>query len=369
MAVYIGLLCFVLGTCLLSMYKELKPKYFLFLSFLAMTLVLGLRGVTVGEDTSNYIQIIERAAQMSWGSILADFPKTEWQFISYGGFSGYSAQIETVFLACCKLLMKIFHNAQAVIFVIAAITSILIARFIRDNVEKNSDIYLVTIVYMCESMFMNSFNLSRQMLAMGIAVQALACVRNRKFKRAIVILAAAIMIHMSAIVAVIPVLLLAWPDKKFACRASLIAAAAAVPAIPLLRKIVAVLLPAYLEYFEVNYWKPSLNGTIILWLIIVALLILMWMNRCNGEEELWLSSLMMLYLSIEIIGLRYVMIGRVASYFRLFIGLFLCQGEKTLSWQYKVLFRMGIVLLVCAAFLRYAASPARLYVPFWQNVL
>ena len=51
MKVYIGLLLFIAIVAFINKKTNLSPKYFLWISFMAMTLVLGLRGSTVGEDT------------------------------------------------------------------------------------------------------------------------------------------------------------------------------------------------------------------------------------------------------------------------------------------------------------------------------
>ena len=53
MTVYIGLLLFIAIVAFINKKTRFSSKYFLWLSFMAMALVLGLRGSTVGEDTEN----------------------------------------------------------------------------------------------------------------------------------------------------------------------------------------------------------------------------------------------------------------------------------------------------------------------------
>ena len=57
MTVYIGLLLFIAIVAFINKKTSFSPKYFLWLSFIAMALVLGLRGSTVGEDTKMYLSV------------------------------------------------------------------------------------------------------------------------------------------------------------------------------------------------------------------------------------------------------------------------------------------------------------------------
>lgn len=153
MTVYIGLLLFIAIVAFINKKTNLSSKYFLWISFMAMTLVLGLRGSTVGEDTKMYLSVANAASRMSWKDIFPSFPTTEWNFISYGIYGGYSEQTETIYMAYNKLIMSVFHNPQWVLIITAAITCYFMMRFICNNVEQYSDLYLATYVYMCDSIY------------------------------------------------------------------------------------------------------------------------------------------------------------------------------------------------------------------------
>ena len=129
----------VVASCFASR-SNYKVQYFLFFSFGLMTLVLGLRGANVGEDTKMYLNIAERVTNITWRDVFSSFPTSQWGYISYGMLSGFSEQTETLFLAYCKIIMCIFHNAQVVLFITAVITNVLIAKFILDNLESKTDV-------------------------------------------------------------------------------------------------------------------------------------------------------------------------------------------------------------------------------------
>lgn len=149
-----------------------------------MTLVLGLRGANVGEDTKMYLNIAERVTNITWREVFSSFPTSQWRYISYGILSGFSEQTETLFLAYCKTIMCIFHNAQVVLFITAVITNVLIAKFILDNLESKTDVIFAVYIYMCDALYMNSFNTMRQIFAISIASQSISLLKQKKYIKA-----------------------------------------------------------------------------------------------------------------------------------------------------------------------------------------
>ena len=200
MSVYIFLWGAIVVFGFIASRSNYKAKYFVLFSFFLMTIVLGLRGATVGEDTKMYLNIAERVTNISWKEVFSSFPTSQWRYISYGGLSGFSERTETVYLAYCKLIMLIFHNAQAVLLITAAITNALFAKFILDNITVKQDAILAVYIYMCDAMFMNSFNTMRQILAISIAVQSIELIKKEKYKKAIACVLLAACFHQSAIV-------------------------------------------------------------------------------------------------------------------------------------------------------------------------
>lgn len=214
MSVYIFLWGAVVGFGFIASRSNYKAKYFVLFSFFLMTIVLGLRGATVGEDTKMYLNIAERVTNISWKEVFSSFPTSQWRYISYGGLSGFSERTETVYLAYCKLIMLIFHNAQAVLLITAAITNALFAKFILDNITVKQDAILAVYIYMCDAMFMNSFNTMRQILAISIAVQSIELIKKEKYKKAIACVLLAACFHQSAIVFVADLFYLLKKKKK-----------------------------------------------------------------------------------------------------------------------------------------------------------
>ncbi len=366
MFIYYFLLLFLFVLWAFSKSYKLHPKYFVWIMFFLMTCLLGFRGASVGEDTEMYIRLAKRSADIPWKDVFSSFPKSEWQFICYGT-GGYSDKVETVYLGYCKLIVEIFRTPQAVLFITAALTNGLIAKFILDNAERHADMYMITFAYMCESLFMFSFNGMRQMLAFSIALQAVTFVSRRQYKKTCFGILAGMCFHLTAIVMVVPVFLKYVKNGKKWCYISIATAIALVPLIPAIQFVLGLFSARYLAYMENNFWQVSLGGTLLLWLFILITTLLFFIRGKATEDNYFLLSIMALYLGCELVAIRFTMFSRVSNYFRFFIGFFLCSGASTLLPKNRWLYRGLVIFMLSASFLSYAASPARYYIPFWRD--
>lgn len=361
MKVYIGLLLFIAIIAFINKKTNLSPKYFLWISFMAMTLVLGLRGSTVGEDTKMYLSVANAASRMSWKDIFSSFPTTEWNFISYGIYGGYSEQTETIYMAYNKLIMSVFHNPQWVLIITAAITCYFMMRFICNNVEQYSDLYLATYVYMCDSIYMSSFNIMRQVLALSIAVQAIEEVKQEKYKKAIVWVAIAACFHLSALLFVVVLLIYKLKEKRKHYKWIVLGVCILPVALPLLTTIVSKILPKYVSYLQTSFWSAEAKGTLVLWGIIIIAILIMIRRKDNDERTWWLIYMATIYIGVELIGMRYTVISRVAMYFRIGLPLFFPTMKKYFNTNSRLMYVGGILFVMTWSFLSYASSPARLY--------
>ena len=71
MSVYIFLWGAVVVFGFIASRSNYKAKYFVLFSFFLMSIVLGLRGATVGEDTKMYLNIAERVTNHGKKGFLA----------------------------------------------------------------------------------------------------------------------------------------------------------------------------------------------------------------------------------------------------------------------------------------------------------
>ena len=364
MIVYIVLwLCTVLTAGFSYKYK-LKPSYFMWITFIGMTILLGLRGISVGEDTQMYIAIAESAAKLSWKDILASFPTTEWRFISYGNFGGYSEKIETLFMIYNKIIMLLFRNPQMVLVITAIITNILMMNFIVDNVKNTQDIYMATYIYMCDSFFMNSFNAMRQIFAISIGVQSIKKLKEKKYKQAIIIVLIATCIHQSAILVLVLDYLFMMRNKRSRYKYFLAGILIFPVVLPMIVKIIGRISYKYASYLQLSFWKSQIQGTIFLWIFIVIGIFIIVISKKSDDYDWWLVYLATLYIGIELIGIRLTMLTRLAMYFRVGLILLFPMATKYFKKNSAYLYKMAIYMLMTISYFSYAHSPARLYTFF-----
>lgn len=361
MTAYIVLWGYVVFAMLFVQLRKLHPKYFLIMAFFGMTILLGLRGATVGEDTAMYLRIAESAYRKSWSQILSSFPSVEWNVISYGSFGSYSEKIETFYMIYNKLIMALFHNSQWVLIITAIITNILMGKFILDNVPNKNDIYLATYIYICDSFFMNSFNTMRQIFALSIAVQSIKTVKVRNFKKGIIWILVASLLHQSAILFIMGLLIYLIKDKRRYYKYLLGGVCAFPLFLPLFIRMASIVSIRYAKYLQISYWNAQVRGTMVLWSVIIAVIFVAVNSKQCTNFDWWLVYFATLYIGIEFIGLRLTVISRVALYFRIGLLLFFPSAKKFFGLKSRGVYEIAVIVLMTLSYFSYANSPARVY--------
>lgn len=337
-------------------------RIFLILSFSTMALVLGLRGETVGEDTRHYLDVFLYAADVKWSDMLHS------QGMRTGYFTnsfGYTDTIENGFLALAKLVHLFTDNGHVFLFIISAITCALFAKFIYDNSRK---VVFPTIIFLCESMFMLAFNGARQIMAVSIAIQAYTLLKNQKWKKAIVVILLASVIHNVALIsfALFPIMMIK-PRKEFKAFKYAIIAAIASPFVVMMgQTLISKFFPRYATYFYINYWENSLGGIVILLLAEFLFILLMYRKKFRIDRSFDLSCLVIIYIACELMGLRVSMFARVGWFFRPFLILFLPKAEQYLRFRNRRFVHIAICALLLLLYSSYARTPARAYCFFWR---
>ena len=162
--------------------SKMKNKIFLICSFSLMLLVMGLRDISVGTDTSLYCTIFQKYA-------------------SLGSINGVLKNDTTFIYALYNLLMsKISIDNNMIIFCNSAIILILTAIFIYNNC---SYVVFPTILFMEFYHYFSAFNISRQYIAVLIMANAFYFLKNKKKWQYILINIIAIFVHNTASICLI----------------------------------------------------------------------------------------------------------------------------------------------------------------------
>lgn len=365
------MLIYVLILLLIAMYSlypyikhnsRQSKRIFLFLSFATMSIVLGLRGEKVGEDTSHYLLVFECADYVKWSDMLhSKGMRTAYFTDQYG----YTDTIENGFLIIAKIIHWFTSNGQIFLLIMAVVTCFLFAKFIFDNCEK---VVFPTFVFLCESMFMMDFNGIRQILAVAIAIQSFALLKKKKYGKVFFVILIAALIHNVALVCLVifPIVLVKPKNEPKSFKYAIIATIVSPFVIVLGQEFIVKIFPRYRAYFSMNFWDNSLGGTAILWGIEFALILVMYSKKFRGEDSFKLSCLILMYLACEVMGLRITMFSRVGWFFRPYLMLFFPRCQDYFTKRAWKLIEIVLGILLFLLYISYARTPARNYSFFWE---
>lgn len=359
---------FLMG--LLLYCNKIPRSYFLFGCFSVFALVLGFRGTYVGEDTAHYIDVFNKTANISWQTILTSGTDVVYDVDHYPNYD-VNRYIETGYIILNKLVRIFTSNAQLMLFLVAAITCAFMAKFIYDN---SVDVFFSTAIYLCEALYMHTFNAARQMLAIAIATQAYTALYSKEkpeYLKATLWLALAFMIHKSSAVFVI-LLMLRWiKERQRAFKYILVACALSPFAVTLFGRIVTALVPRYAEYFTTNFWESHIGKTAILWVIeVIIVFYICYKQKSETEPGIFaIAVCSFMYVVTEIIGLDVAVFTRISLFFRVFLILLFPYYWSCLDKRAGVIFKMGMYVVLIGAFYSYGSTDARVYSFFWQGVV
>ena len=93
----------------------------------------------------------------------------------------------------------------------------------------------------------------------------------------------------------------------------------------------------------------------------------MYFNKIKSLDDYMMVAYTILYLSVEIIGLKYTAISRVALYFRVFILLLLARFKTKFKKEQQVFYILIICILLGILYFKTAGTDFRLYKSFISN--
>lgn len=158
-----------------------KNLYVYILLYVFLLFIGGLRGIDVGTDTKTYYDL--------------------YKYVEHGGeaFDYVLKLVEPGWVLINFLCIHLFHSFQAVVFisVFLALTPI----FIRAWKSCDNPFYVI-LFYVLLYFYYNSFNITRQMIAIGIIFYAFDYLEKGLWKKYVFSVIIAMLFHYSAIICV-----------------------------------------------------------------------------------------------------------------------------------------------------------------------
>ena len=355
--IILGAVIFFGAVMKITQHTKTGKLYFLTVTAICMTLIVGLRGNNVGEDTAHYLYIFNEAQKISWMKILRDPIRIVWRIDR----DGYKETIETSIIIACKVIGFFTQNGRVFLIIVAGLTFGLIAKFISDNADEYFwPVYIV----LTDLFFMYAFNGIRQILAVTIAAQAFALLRKKKMAQAIFVLLLASYVHSSAIIcfALIPIMMIK-PKKEYRYFKYLFVIALGLPALIILSGgLMARIMPRYAGYLTYNFWTNSIGGSYLLYSVEACFIIMMYKEHFKkSDKSFQLSVLTLLFISLMLGGLQISMLERLSQYFRIYVVLFIPETFKYVSSKNLVFVKMGFFMLLFLLYFSYMRTDVRQY--------
>ena len=330
--------------------KRTRSLLFLTVSFAGMFFLCGFRASTVGTDMENYLQKYWEIHYHTWGDILTNF---------------YTERIEIGFALLNKFLDLFTQNQHAIIIASALLFCLGAGRF----VYRYTDDHLTAVILLiCGGTYLYTFNITRQMIAVALLLNAWGLLTEKKYKASVALFVISMLFHVTSFVFIIAYLFYFLRENKRAV--TVIAGLGALLVLlhrPLL-KLAAGVLDAF-SYMDNSKQKLRAGGIWAVWAIIllIALIYLCYyffgktkpisrlqsklpqpIGELSSVTTLCIPLFSALYVVFAIMGTGFNYLDRFGVYFLPFtIPLFIDFGKR-LRDQSVVLSRIYLVgLHVC----------------------
>jgi hypothetical protein len=331
--------------------KLVRRKLFLFISFFLLFIVQALRAGTVGTDTQFYLNMYDFSKFLSFPYIIHSFPRMT--------IYGHLGLVENGYVLINKLLSYFFDFNQTILIFSSLIICLSFARFIDLHCK---DVFIATLIFACSGLYMNSFNLVRQFLAMSICINAYNFFKNEKYVKGSLIVLLACFIHESSAVFGFIMIMYIFM-KRFPLKVDYF-----LMVLPLfssfITQLVSIVLPQYAYYTKSYLFEVTIHGIVFLWLFEFIIIILATDKKNKHTLFLifcWISYVILQFFSLNITGMY-----RVSFWFLIFSMELMSNVPHELNNHKSILFKITYSIILSLAFLSFSTSPSLLYSFFWQ---
>lgn len=355
MVPYILLALYTLFCWLLYSRKALGRISFLVIAIIPACLLLCLRGSSVGEDTSMYLQMAEVAQNYTLDQLNPLSPSILWNPDSWG----QGSSVDPGFLLILKVCMTLFDEPQIALALCAVATCACFVIFFQNNSKDVAQAYWG---FLCSGLYMFAFNGVRQILAIGIAINFYQFAKQGKWFRAVLLILIGSCIHRSALV-LIGILCMYYLLKYNRAYSIVLAVVVCLPALVMAAyPLVQLVSQQFATYYTVNFWEVDIGGSALIWILLVACAIYLFYRGSKDEDCRFYSLCDAAYVSLSITALRISIIERVALYVLPFICLSFDKVMDLCPQKNRWCVSLIINGLLFALFIAFATNPARDYV-------
>ena len=315
----------------------------LFLSLIAIFLIMALKSTSVGRDTAGYARMYETYAYASWNNY--DLYWTEW---------GY----ETLEMVFTHFFKYDFYQFAAVVYAFICFS------YYRFWKRYSNDSTLTLIIYICFGAFVFDLSGIRNALAMAIYLLAVPYAEEKGIKSTLKYLALiliAAQIHKSAYIGILFYFFIKWPlPKLFYIVSPIIVLASRSVLSPIIKLI------SNKELSE----GVQVGGNVIFYIIVLLLPVffgMLWRNSNRIEDEIEAPiqeyfSIIAMPMRVSYLGVLLLLLAgestlnRVANFGLMFVTILLPNSLTLLNMKSRAISKLLLYLFLFAYFWMFKIS-------------
>lgn len=298
-----------LGEALHPRLSAKRKKIYLWICFIILTLISGLRAYSVGMDTSTYVAVFEN--------------------IENGG--RLIIRYETGFLYFIKLVRFVTANPSVFLFLCSAICIGITCIFVYFHCEEPC--FAMTLYILLKAYFFQMTGV-RQSLATSFVMIAFSLLLQAKTKKngviAALLILLAVSFHSASVVAFIPFIIWIAPKQVIVNKItpnktlvySIVFSASAFILYPYIMKATNYLLPQYTLYFDSIWSDSNYSASLFKMLIQFSFLVvgvIYFKRKAELAQEDKLSMLMMIFsMTVGTLAMRMEIWGRLSPLFTIY---------------------------------------------------
>lgn len=263
--------------------EDQRKKVFLILTSIPLTLLLGLRDLTVGTDTWLWGNTFhEISNSYGWG----DFSNTRYEY----GYFFYN-----------KLIGIFTQNESVLLFITGMLTIFLFFKFIYSN---SDNVYISVILFQTMYIYNNSFNASRQLLAISIAINGYSFLKRHDLRKSISYAIIGSFFHSSVLILLVLYVVI-YLLKKITTRKMLSAITISIM-LPFmasfLQLLIVQLFPKY-SYYLNNTFNEFNSGRLMPLIYFLLVIIFSFYSKTPNDKSYEINVLGIFILSLAAFGL------------------------------------------------------------------
>lgn len=328
-----------------------KRKYFLIIACAELIILTGIRGYSVGADTSVYLSALEYYKEMSKSEILH-------------AKLVYPYDFEMGYFFLTKLCAFLNFSKTSFLFLISTIIYIPIFAVIY---KRSSDPYVSVLTYFAFGFFSYSLGIFRQMIALSIVICGIQYIKERKFFKYLFFIIIAMTFHSTALLALIIYFL--YPvNWKVNMGISVFVSLISIPLGNLIINFMIKVMSKYSGYLE---RKNTQGGSYLMLALFVILLILQCLSnymKTPTEFNKTVSDALSMTVVAQTLGYSLNIFGRSISYFSVFLIFLIPSLIEMISGKLRFIVKIGVIMcLLVLIFINLNGSLRYIeYMTFWS---